>query len=75
MVEMTAKSGIMVHFNKFNISATTTVTKKEVLDPIVKDLIGDKIWKQNKSKADLTVDYLLKGLCHGNFADFWPKVS
>ena len=75
MVEMTAKSGIMVHFNKFNISATTTVTKKEVLDPIVKDLISDKIWKRNKSKADLTADYLLKGLCHGNFADFWPKLS
>ena len=30
--------------------------KKEVPDPIVKDLISDKIRKRNKSKADLTVE-------------------
>ena len=30
--------------------------KKEVPDPIVEDLISDKIRKRNKSKADLTVE-------------------
>ena len=30
--------------------------KREVPDPMVKDLISDKIRKRNKSKADLTVE-------------------
>ena len=41
--------------NKFNVCKDHR-NKKEVLDPMVKDLISDKIWKQNKSKADLTVE-------------------
>ena len=41
--------------NKFN-DCKDHRNKKEVPDPIVKDLISDKIRKRNKSKADLTVE-------------------
>ena len=41
--------------NKFNVCKDHR-NKKEVPDPIIKDLISDKIWKRNKSKADLTVE-------------------
>ena len=41
--------------NKFN-NCKDHRNKKEVPDPIIKDLISDKIRKRNKSKADLTVE-------------------
>ena len=45
----------MNYKNKFN-DCKDHRNKKEVPDPIVKDLISDKIRKRNKSKPDLTVE-------------------
>ena len=49
------RMGYHLHENKFN-DCKDHRNKKEVPDPIVKDLISDKIRKRNKSKADLTVE-------------------